>query len=227
MWGAALVFSRWKMGWTWTFKCFWKHSLEVLIFLLCSFRLDSTSSNQIKLVQSRQKQIQRLQTSSVSQNFTISQVKVFLISCVPSVQITSVLAALRCIRGTVQSSWIWNICQEHSSGAMVHILTNQHWINSMYLHNKQLIQKKNTLSINYPRYIWALCLLSWLTAHVNNSPFRTALSLFKFFYLPFHWKLEQLVQLSICVPALAQGSVADRSRRSEELSKPTELKTHR
>lgn len=80
-----------------------------------------------------------LRSSHFFQIFTISQAKVFFLSWVPSVQLTPVLAALGGICGAVHTSWIWNICQEYSSGAVVHNLTNQHWISSMYLHSKQLI----------------------------------------------------------------------------------------
>lgn len=75
--------------------------------------------------------------------FTISQVKVSSMCSFNPANTSS--AAFRGIRGTVRSSWIWNICQEYSSGAMVRILTNQCWINTMYLHSKQLIQKNYSL----------------------------------------------------------------------------------
>lgn len=56
------------------------------------------------------------------------------------------------------------------------------------------LSRKNTLSLNYLRYMWALCLLFWLTARV--SAFWTALCSFEFFHLLFYLKLEQFVPFS-------------------------------
>lgn len=125
----------------------------------------------------------------------------FFISHVPSIQLTAVPAALRGIRGTVQSSWIWNICQEYSSGAVVHILTNQHWINSMYLHSKQLIQKKYSLH-------------KLLQVHLSIVPVLincSCLSILDCTVLvlilssPFPLKIRALCTVFFCMPAVSFG----------------------